>query len=89
MVFADGSLKTIRKGEDPNFYYYIMSFGGTGIITKMSMTVVPRFHVFKSIYRNLSWDAIADDAEWDKLQNGSEFLSLFCNWQNREFTTVW
>jgi hypothetical protein len=43
IVFADGSFKTVNKTEDPNFYYYIMSFGGTGIITRMTMTVVPRF----------------------------------------------
>lgn len=53
------------------------------------MTVVPRFHVFKSIYKNLSWDAIADDAVFDQLEQSSDYLSLFCNWERREFTSVW
>jgi alditol oxidase len=64
IVMGDGSLQTVRK-DDPNFYLYIHSFGGAGIITRMSMTVVPRFHIYKSIYRHLSWDAIKDDAVFD------------------------
>lgn len=88
IILADGSLKTVHK-DDPNFYLYIHSFGGVGIITRMSMTVVPRFHVFKSIYKNLSWDAIADDAVFDQLERSSDYLSLFNNWEKREFTSVW
>jgi hypothetical protein len=88
MIFGDGTLRTIRK-DDPNFYLYIHSFGGAGIITRMSMTVLPRFHVFKSIYRNLSWDTIADDVTFDQLEKSSDYLSLFNNWEKREFTSVW
>jgi hypothetical protein len=60
-----------------------------GIITKMSMTVVPKFYVYKSIFRNLSWDELKDDAAYDAFHTSSDFLSAFCNWENREFTSVW
>jgi len=89
IVFADGTLKTLYKDLDPNFYFHIHSFGGTGVITRMSLRLVPRFNVFKAIYKNLSWDAIKDDAAFDQLEHGSDFLSLFNDWNKREFTSVW
>jgi len=53
------------------------------------MTVVPKFHILKSIYKNLSWDSIKDDAAFDQLEQSSDYLSLFNDWNNREFTSVW
>lgn len=89
IVFADGTLKTMYKDVDPNFYYYIHSFGGVGIISRMSLRLIPRFNVFKAIYKNLSWDSIKADAAFDALEFGSDYLSLFNDWNKREFTSVW
>ena len=57
MVFADGSVETITKDHE-DFYIYVQSFGGVGIITKMTWQLEPSFKVFKSIYTDLSWDTL-------------------------------
>ena len=56
MVFPDGSLKTLKKGVTPEFYSYLHSFGGLGVITRMTIYLVPKFMVNKAIYENLPWD---------------------------------
>ena len=53
MVMADGSLKTIKKGVTPNFSNYLMNFGAIGVITSMTMLLVPTFNVQKSIFADL------------------------------------
>jgi xylitol oxidase len=50
VVFADGSTRTINKGEDPDFFLYIINFGSVCIITSMTIKVLPTFKVYKSIY---------------------------------------
>jgi len=41
VVMADGSQKTVNRFNDPDFYYYILGYGGVAIITRMTMRVVP------------------------------------------------
>jgi xylitol oxidase len=53
MVFPDGNLKTLIKDKTPHFYSYLHSFGGLGVITKMTMYLVPKFMVNKAIYSDL------------------------------------
>lgn len=40
MMFADGSMRTIRKDQEKeDFYRYIINFGCVGIITNMTMVL--------------------------------------------------
>lgn len=57
-MLADGSIRNVRRGEDKDFWFYVMNFGALGVITKMSFKVYPEFHVYKSIYQNLPWDML-------------------------------
>lgn len=42
IAFADGTARRIDKRDNPeNFYYYIINLGSVGIITEMTMKVIP------------------------------------------------
>ena len=58
IVFADGTLKTLSRENTPHFGNYLLNFGGLGVITSMTMRLVPTFMVSKSIYQNLQWDVL-------------------------------
>lgn len=50
IVMPDGTLKTLNSSTTPNFGNYLVNFGGLGVITSMTMLLVPKFMVHKSIY---------------------------------------
>ena len=58
MVLADGTLKTFNKKLTADFDKYLLNFGSIGVITSMSILLVPKFMVHKSIYQNLQWDVL-------------------------------
>ena len=41
VMFTDGTTKTINKGQDPDFFLYIINFGSVCIITSMTVKVLP------------------------------------------------
>jgi hypothetical protein len=58
IVYSDGTEETLERDKTPDFFLYIHSFGGVGIITHMTMTLEPSFKIFKSIYTDLPWVAL-------------------------------
>ena len=47
IIFPDGTLNCLTKGETPFFSHYIVNFGGLGVITSMTMKLEPRFMLQK------------------------------------------
>jgi len=76
-VSADGTLRTLTLDSTPNFKNHILTFGGLGVITSMTMILVPYFMVQKQVYVNVDWDAIMNKDNLDKLMKESDFLSCF------------
>lgn len=89
LVFPDGKLKTLTKDGTPDFEHYLYNFGGLGVVTTMTMRLVPTFMVSKSIYHNLQWDVLFDPENFDTIMHRQDFLSFFCNWDNKEMSSVW
>ena len=69
IVFPDGTLKTLTKDGTPHFENYLYNFGGLGVITSMTMRLVPSFMVSKSIYHNLQWDVLFDPDNFDTIMH--------------------
>lgn len=89
IVFPDGTLKSLSIDSTPHFKNYLISFGGLGVITSMTMRLVSTFMVSKSIYQNLQWDVLFHKDNFDDIMHRHDFLSFFCTWQAREMTSVW
>lgn len=80
IVFPDGKLRTLTKDGTPHFESYLYNFGGMGVITEMTMRLVPTFMVSKSIYQNLQWNVLFDPENFDTIMHRQDFLSFFCTW---------
>ncbi|XP_066928285.1 alditol oxidase-like [Clytia hemisphaerica] len=89
MVFANGKLESLSKPTTPDFTNYLINFGGLGVITSMTIKLVPTFMVSKSIYKNLKWDILFDKNYFDNIMHHQDFLSCFCTWKTREMSSVW
>jgi len=89
LVTADGRLKTLSMDDTPNFKHHIINFGGLGVITSMTMVLVPHFHVSKSIYENLKWDTLFNKANLGDIVQSYDFLSIFTVWKDKNMTSVW
>ena len=53
LVLADGLLKTLNAMTNSNFGYYLVNLNGLGVITSITIVLVEKFMVNKSIYQNL------------------------------------
>eukprot|EP00356_Strombidium_inclinatum_P002639 CAMPEP_0170478806 /NCGR_PEP_ID=MMETSP0208-20121228/260_1 /TAXON_ID=197538 /ORGANISM="Strombidium inclinatum, Strain S3" /LENGTH=172 /DNA_ID=CAMNT_0010751121 /DNA_START=90 /DNA_END=608 /DNA_ORIENTATION=+ len=50
MMFANGQVKSFQKGKSPYFKHYLLTFGGIGIITSVTLRLEEGFNVSKSIF---------------------------------------
>ena len=89
VVLADGKLVTLRKGEDPDFEHFLMSWGVLGIVTCMTMSLVPRFNVMKGLYNDLKWDVLFNTQTFNEVMRKQDFLSFFISWKDRHMDSVW
>lgn len=86
LVTADGSILSVTRG-DPDFAGMVVSLGALGIVTRVSLDIVPRFEVRQSVYESLSWnDAVAN---FDEITSLAYSVSLFTAWGNAGIDQVW
>ncbi|KAM3142137.1 hypothetical protein pb186bvf_005791 [Paramecium bursaria] len=86
LVDSKGEILTLNQ-KDENFYYYILGFGGLGIIYEMTIELEPIYNIYKSIYTNLSFQALKENFQVILQQN--DYLSLFSQWDERGISSVW
>ncbi|WP_369699646.1 FAD-binding protein [Nesterenkonia sp. Act20] len=86
MVLADGSLRTFTRGE-PDFDGAVVSLGALGVVTQLTLDVIPSFQVRQDVYAGVSWDGVL--AEFDDLTSSAYSVSLFTRWAGEDFGMVW
>lgn len=89
VVLADGRLVTLKKGEDGDFDHFLMNWGVLGIVTSMTMGLVPHFNVMKGIYNDLKWDVLFNKDTFNEVMRKQDFLSFFISWKERHMDSVW
>ena len=89
IIFPDGTLQTFTKNRTPHFKHYLINLGGLGIITSMTIKLVDKFMVNKSIYLDLPWDTLFQKENLDQIMHRQEYLSFFTKWKSRKMDSVW
>lgn len=88
LVNADGELVTIsRKKDGAAFAGKIVHLGALGIITKVTLDLLPRFDMTQVVYRNLSMDQLEHNL--DAIMSAGYSVSLFTTWQENRIAQVW
>lgn len=87
LVKANGEVVTLSRDKDPDFYGAVVSLGALGVITKMTLDLVPAFLVRQDVYLNLSMTQLEN--HFDKIMSGGYSVSLFYDWQTENINQVW
>ena len=87
-VDATGKLITLtRKKDGEHFLAQVVSLGAFGIVTKVTLDLLPRFDMTQVVYRNLSMDQLEHNLE--AIMSSGYSVSLFTDWKDNRIAQVW
>jgi xylitol oxidase len=86
IVTATGEVLTINK-EDPRFPACVVSLGSLGIVTKVTMDLIPMFDVRQDVYLDLPFAALEEN--FIEIMSAGYSVSLFTDWQTESVNQVW
>ncbi len=88
IVTADGKIVNLSRERDGDrFHGAVVGLGGLGVVTKLTLDLVPAFQMRQVVYRNLSLDHL--EHHLDDIFGSGYSVSLFTDWQNHQATQVW
>lgn len=88
LVTASGAVQRFSRSGDPDVFPGLaVNLGALGIVTSVTLDVVPAFAVRQYVYERLPFDAA--EAHLDDIMASAYSVSLFSDWHRPEFTTVW
>jgi alditol oxidase len=87
-ITADGKLVTLSRERDGDrFRGAVVGLGGLGVITRVTLDVLPRFDMRQVVYQNLPIGQL--EHHLDEIFGSGYSVSLFTDWQNHQMTQVW
>ncbi|MEW4372282.1 FAD-binding protein [Paenibacillus kandeliae] len=86
LVDANGELHTFQRGDD-SFAGVVINVGALGIVTKLTLNVVPTYTVKQFVYEHLPLAQLKQHA--DDIFASAYSVSLFTDWQQPSFHQVW
>ncbi|WP_088104823.1 FAD-binding protein [Halalkalibacter urbisdiaboli] len=88
VVTADGSIVTFSKEtSEEELLGSVVGLGGLGVVTKLTLDIVPSYQMRQDVYENLPLAQLADD--FDTIYSSAYSVSLFTDWQDDTFNQVW
>ncbi len=88
IVTADGETLPLSRAKDGDrFLGVVVGLGGFGVVTTVTLNLLPTFQVAQSVYEHLSLDHLAH--HFDEIFSSGYSVSLFTDWQRHEATQVW
>jgi alditol oxidase len=86
MVRADGEQIVLRRGE-PGFAGAVVGLGALGVVTALTLDVVPAFEIRQYVYDDLSPAALGKHL--DEILAAGYSVSLFTNWASTTINHFW
>ncbi|OME94559.1 MULTISPECIES: FAD-binding protein [Paenibacillus] len=87
LIKADGEVIILTRGIDPEFDGAVVGLGGLGVVTKLTLDLVPSFQVSQTVYDRLPFSALDSDIE--EILSAAYSVSLFTDWAEPIFNQVW
>jgi xylitol oxidase len=88
MVDGRGDILQLSRANHPAvFPGAVVSLGALGIVTKLTLDLVPHFTMRQFVYRNLPIDQLQTHVR--EIFSSAYSVSLFTNWRNGLINTVW
>jgi xylitol oxidase len=86
VIGPDGELRSIRQGS-LDFEGWVVSLGLLGIVTTVTLRVVPTYNVRQCVYTGLPWPVLLND--FDDVMACGYSVSAFTTWTGDTVDQVW
>lgn len=86
LVTADGSLQTLTRG-DGRFAGAVVGLGALGVVTGLTLDLVPAFDVAQYVYDDLPYETLME--AWDEVFASAYSVSVFTSWRRPYADQVW
>jgi xylitol oxidase len=87
-VAANGSVvKLSRDQHGDQFPGAVVGLGGLGVVTKLTLDIVPAYNMRQDVYENLPLAQL--EAHFDDIVSGAYSVTLFTDWQSERVDQVW
>lgn len=88
LVKANGEVISLSCEKDPEvFHAAVVNLGSLGVVTKVTLDLVPTFNMRQDVYLNLPMEQLA--SHFDEIMSGGYSVSLFTDWQTSNVNQVW
>jgi alditol oxidase len=88
MITASGdNVKLSRKQDGEGFSGVVVGLGALGVITKITLNLLPTFMVKQYVYENLPLSEMQE--HFDAIEASGYSVSLFTDWQKKRINEVW
>ena len=87
-VNASGDLVTLSKKKDADLFNgAVVALGAIGVVTKITLDLLPTFNMKQVVYRNLPMSELKNN--FDAIEAAGYSVSLFTDWKNKNINEVW
>ena len=88
VVKADGEITDVSRHRDPDdFNGAVVSLGGLGVVTSVTLQLQPTFRMRQDLYEDLPVATVVD--HFDEITAMADSVSLFIEWDGDVFEQVW
>jgi alditol oxidase len=88
MVTANGEVIVLSREHDGDkFNGAVVGLGGLGVITKLTLDILPTFDMRQDVYENLPLTQL--EKNFDAILSSAYSVSLFTDWQSDRINQFW
>ncbi|MDQ6420574.1 FAD-binding protein [Paenibacillus sp. LHD-117] len=88
IVKGDGeTIMFSRDQQDGELAGAVVGLGALGVVTKLTLNVVPSYRMAQHVYENLPLSKLEE--HFEAIVSGGYSVSLFSDWKKPEFNQVW
>lgn len=87
MVTAEGEVMVLSREQGEEFQGAVVGLGGLGVVTQLTLDVLPAFEMRQAVYENLPLAQL--EAHFDEITASAYSVSLFTDWRAARFNQLW
>ena len=87
MVKADGEVVNLSRKDGDLFNGAVVGLGALGVVTKITLDLLPTFNMQQVVYRNLPMGEL--EHNFEAIMSSGYSVSLFTDWRNKNINEVW
>lgn len=85
-IASDGTIHNVASTDD-DFQGMVVGLGAYGLVTKISLKIIPRFEMWQQVYLELPHSTLLK--QFREIVSSAYSISLFTSWQHDFIDQVW